>query len=91
MANRANNAAMFGTNGFVKAGIMRDFWGIILGDFLEIFDILSYVGYGPLTVTVGNEGLWGSPTKNVIILVVTVTVRGPHPIHMLLLKRWPAT
>ena len=24
MTNRANNAAMFGTNGFVKAGIMRD-------------------------------------------------------------------
>ena len=26
-----------------------------------------------------NEGLKGFPIKNVIILVVTVTVRGPHP------------
>ena len=43
MANRANNAAMFGTNGFVKAGIMRDFLGSFWVIFLEIFDILSYV------------------------------------------------
>ena len=42
----------------------------------------SYFGYGPLTVTVVNEGLQGSPTKNVIILVVTVTVRGPHPTYI---------
>ena len=35
-----------------------------------------YFGCGPLTVTVVNEGLQGSPTKNVIILVVTVTYLG---------------
>ena len=27
----------------------------------------------------GNEGLWGFPTKNVIILVVTLTGRGDNP------------
>ena len=35
-----------------------------------------YLGLSPLPVTVANEGLYGSPTKNVIILVVTVTGRG---------------
>ena len=32
-----------------------------------------YIGCGPLPVTVANEGLWGFPTTNVRILVVTVT------------------
>ena len=38
-----------------------------------------YLGCGPLPVTVVNEGLQGSPTENVIILVVTVTGRGATP------------
>ncbi len=38
-----------------------------------------YLGSTPHPVTVANEGLQGSPTKNVIILVGTVTGRGPHP------------
>ena len=46
---------------------------------------MKCLGYGPLTVTVGNEGL-GWDTKNVIILVVTITVRGPHPRNVLFLK-----
>ena len=33
----------------------------------------SYIGSTPHPVTVANEGLQGFPTKNVIILVVTVT------------------
>ena len=37
-----------------------------------------YVGYGPLPVTVESEGQQESPTKHVIILVVTVTRRGPY-------------
>ena len=41
-----------------------------------------------------NSGKWrcssGSPTKNVIILVVTVTGRGPHPIYInIVLKELP--
>ena len=34
---------------------------------------LWYLGSNPQPVTVANEGLWGFPTKNVTILVVTVT------------------
>ncbi len=37
-----------------------------------------YLGCGQLP-TVGNEGLQEPPTKNAIILVVTVTGCGPHP------------
>ena len=37
-----------------------------------------YVGYGPLPVTVESEGQQESRTKHVIILVVTVTGRGPY-------------
>ena len=33
----------------------------------------------PPRMPVANEGLWGFPTKNAIILVVTVTGRGPYP------------
>ena len=44
--------------------------------------ITLYLGCGPLTVTVGNEGLEGFPAENVIILMVTVTVRGPHPMYI---------
>ena len=33
----------------------------------------GYVGSTPRPVTVVNKGLWGFPTKNLIILVVTVT------------------
>ena len=31
-----------------------------------------------------NEGFWGSPTKNIIILVVTVTGQGDNPMFKLL-------
>ncbi len=37
------------------------------------------LGVAPLRVTVANEGLKGSPTKHVVILVVTANGRGPHP------------
>ena len=50
---------------------------------IEIHGEMIYVGCGPLPVTVGNEGLWESPIKNVMILVVTVTGRGPHPSYTL--------
>ena len=39
------------------------------------------VGCGPLSVTVVNEGLKGSPTENVIILGGTVIGRGPDPMY----------
>ena len=59
--------------------------GIVHGDLLvyrdgvEIFMLIYiYIGCGPLPVTVANESLEESPTKHVIILVVTVTVRGLH-------------
>ena len=32
----------------------------------------------PLRIPVANEGFWKSPTKDVMILVITVTGR-PHP------------
>ena len=38
--------------------------------------IYIYIGCGPLLLTVANGGLQESPTKHVIILVVTVTGRG---------------
>ena len=37
------------------------------------------LGVPPHPETVPNEGLQGFPTKNGIILVVTVTRKGPHP------------
>ena len=37
------------------------------------------LGVPPHPETVPNEGLQGFPTKNGIILVVTVTGKGPHP------------
>ena len=42
----------------------------------------------PLPVTVANDGLgWDPPTENMIILVVTITRRGPH----LLNTSWTTT
>ncbi len=41
--------------------------------------VCECVGCPPLPVTVANEGLQGSPTKNVTILVVTVTGQGDNP------------
>ena len=39
-----------------------------------------WLGCGPPPrIPVVNEGLWGFPTKHVIILVVTATVRETHP------------
>ncbi len=38
-----------------------------------------FIGCGPLPVTLANEGLQESPTKDVIIPVVTVTGRGVTP------------
>ena len=51
---------------------------------IYINNIYIYIGCGPLTVTVVNEGLEGSPdpTKCNSDLLVTVTVRGPHPIYI---------
>ena len=43
--------------------------------------ISTKVGLSPLPVTVTNEGLYGFPTKNVIILVVTVTGWGVDLIY----------
>ena len=43
---------------------------------------MSYVGLSPLPVTVANEGLEGSPTENIMILVGTVTGQGDNPSHM---------
>ena len=40
---------------------------------LFVFFCWAYFGLSPLPVTVANEGLQGSPTKNIIILVVTAT------------------
>ncbi len=45
----------------------------------DVFFHGVFLGLSPLPVTVANEGLYGSPTKNVIILVVTVTGRGDNP------------
>ena len=49
---------------------------------INILYMYICIGCGPLTVTVANEGLYGFPIKNAIILVVTVTGRGPHPIYV---------
>ena len=40
-----------------------------------------HFGCGPFPVTVANKGLQGFPTKNGIILVVTVTGKGPYPTY----------
>ena len=45
---------------------------------------MLYVGSTPHPVTVANEGLQGFPTKNVIILVVTVTGWGVDLCYMYL-------
>ncbi len=45
-----------------------------------------YIGLSPLPVTVANEGLQGSPTKHVIILVVSVTGRGDNPKYIFLFQ-----
>ena len=37
----------------------------------------------PPRMPVANEGLLGSPTKNIIILVVTVTGQGDNPMYVL--------
>ena len=37
-----------------------------------------YLGLSHLPATVANEGLWGSPTRNVIILVASVTGQGDN-------------
>ena len=42
----------------------------------------TYVGCGPRPVTVANEGLEESPTKHVIILVVTVHTQYVSYIHI---------
>ena len=47
--------------------------------FIVFYPITIGIGLSPLPVTVANEGLQGSPTKNIIILVVTVTGRGDNP------------
>ena len=55
--------------------------------FLEtpIYIYYIHIGCGPLPATVANEGLFSSgfPFKHVIILMVTVTGRGPQPIYTL--------
>ena len=38
-----------------------------------------FKGVSPCPVTVANEGLSGFPTKDVVILVVTVAGRGDNP------------
>ena len=50
----------------------------------RLYVLLGYVvGATPLPrIPVANQGFSGSPTEHVIILVVTVTGRGPHPIYM---------
>ena len=44
------------------------------------FEVSLCLGLSPLPATVANEGLWGSPTKNTIILAVTVTGQGDNPV-----------
>ena len=46
---------------------------------MALLSYLIFFGLSPLPVTVANEGLSGSPTKNIIILVVTVTGGGDNP------------
>ena len=56
-------------------------WGIFSVAFINLFCKLDeelYIGYGPLSATVESEGQEESPTKHVIILVVTVTGRGAY-------------
>ena len=45
------------------------------------FTTLSLFWLSPLPVRVANEGLLGSPTKNITILVVTVAGQGDNPSH----------
>ena len=40
------------------------------------------LGVSPLPVALANEGFWGFPTKNGIILVVTDTGRGDNPSYI---------
>ena len=58
---------------------------VVLPCRVGFFKLLCWIWHPP-----SNSGKWrfrlGSPTKNVIILVVTVTVRGPHPTPMFIFK-----
>ena len=69
---RAINSVLFCQNTCNKS--LKSLKDIIINRFI-------YLGLSPLPVTVANEGLLGSPTKNVIILVVTVTGREDNPIY----------
>ena len=47
-------------------------------------DMCIYWVWPPPRIPVANEGLWESPSKHVIILVVPVTGGGPHPMYICL-------
>ena len=52
-------------------------WNVI--NFTYVYIICLYFGLSPVPVRVANQGLSGFPTKNVIILQVTVTGQGGQP------------
>ena len=60
---------------------MVDLYGIDVGEYITPMDPMGMFGMMPLPVTVVSEGLKGSPTKEVIILVAEVeclTCMGHH-------------
>ncbi len=71
--------------------ISLDLCRLILGKLSALISatIGEYFWSTPQPVTVTNEGLQGFPTKNVIILVVTVTGWGVDPRNITYPRFWP--
>ena len=63
----------YGHSGFIS---------ICISCFFDVvFELMGWV-WPPPRIPVANEGLREYPTKHVIILVVPVAGRGPHPIYL---------